>query len=462
MKIKGIRRKIENELVSWFHANDREAILIDGARQVGKTYIVREFGREHFSNVVELNFVKDKSLKKIFENVANESDIFTRISALPGVKLLPGKTLIFFDEVQECQEIVTYIKFLVDDGRYRYVLSGSLLGIELNNLRSTPVGYLRELKMYPLDFEEFIRALGLSDEVISHLKTCWSEKRIVDPVIHDRVKTLFKLYLVVGGMPAVVKKYLETENIAEVVKEQKSIIVEYRRDATKYAEKLKLKVLEAFDLIPEELNRKNKRFHVSDLSSGSRYAREEDNFIWLKSAGIGLQCTAVNDPRVPLRLSQNSGFFKLYMNDVGLLSALFMEGVQFKILSGETSINHGAIYENFIAQELTAHGFAIHYFMGEDIGEIDFMLQYDGKILPVEAKSGKHYRTHAALDNLMKNNGYGIDHAAVFSDYNVISNGSIDYFPVYMIMFYEHDKLPENAVYRKPSVEELKVNPRFV
>ena len=218
-----IRRKIEREIEAWHRAQINEALLIDGARQVGKTFIIREFGKRHFENVVELNFLKDKTLTGIFNGVANASDVLMRISALPKVKLIPRKTLILFDEVQECPEVVTYIKFLVDEGGYRYLLSGSLLGVELKDLRSAPVGYLRELTMYPIDFEEFSRAVGVNDDVVSHLRKCWIDRRPVDPVVHERMKAVFRLYLVVGGMPAAVQKYIDTENIAEVVKDQKGM-----------------------------------------------------------------------------------------------------------------------------------------------------------------------------------------------------------------------------------------------
>lgn len=456
-----IKRKIERDIEAWHAAHGKEALLIAGARQVGKTFIVREFAKRHFDNFVELNFLKDKALKEIFSGVANEGEVYTRISALPNVKMEPGKTLIFFDEVQECPEVATYIKFLVDAGEYRYILSGSLLGVELKDIRSAPVGYLRELTMYPLDFEEFAMAVGVNDEVMAHLRRCWQDGSPVDPVVHERMKTVFRLYLVAGGMPAVVQKYIDTENIAEVVKEQKGILVEYRRDATKYAKRIKLDILQVLDLLPEELNRKNKRFVVADVEKGGRYERLRDGFLWLKEAGVGLPCTAVCDPRVPLRLSQKSSFFKLYMNDVGLLSAMYMEGIQFKILSGETSINNGAIYENFVAQELTAHGFPLHYFMGENVGEVDFIVQHDGGILPIEAKSGKRYKTHAALDNLLGNEGYGVESAIVLSDGNSSRAPKIQYLPVYLVMFLERDRLPGNAVFKLPPMDGLKVNPHF-
>lgn len=455
-----IWRKIERELENWNAFGRKEALLIDGARQVGKTFIVREFARRHFKSFVELNFLKDKSLKKLFADVADEHEVLTRLSAVAGEKLIAGETLVFFDEIQECPEAVTYIKFLVDEGHYRYVMSGSLLGVELKDIRSVPVGYLRELMMYPVDFEEFVRAMGLSDEVLEHVKARFLEVKPVDPVVNDRMRKLLALYLVVGGMPAAVQAYLDTHNIAEVVKVQKGILVEYRKDAAKYDKKHKLQIHRVIDLLPEELSKKNKRFFISDLKSGGRYERLEDNFVWLKESGIGLPCTAVNDPKVPLRLSQDSGFFKLFANDVGLLAAMYMDGIQFRILSGETNINEGAIYENFVAQELKAHGFDLRYFVAEGIGEVDFIIQLDGESVPLEAKSGRHYKTHAALDRLLGNDGYGIRRSVVLSDYNVSREGKIDYLPAYMVMFLEHDRLPDDATYDLPSLD-VKINPHF-
>lgn len=455
-----IYRKILKEIEDWNALHRSEALLIDGARQVGKTFIVREFARSHFKSFVELNFLKDKKLKGLFLGVSDEKEVLTRISAVAGVKLIPNETLIFLDEIQECPEAVTYIKFLVDEGRYRYIMSGSLLGVELKDIRSVPVGYLRELTMYPVDFEEFARAMGVPDEVFSHLKTRFCEIKPVDPVVNDRMRKLFSLYLVVGGMPAAVQTYLDTQNISEVVKIQKGILVEYRKDAAKYDRKHKLQIHRVIDLLPEELNKKNKRFFISDLKDGGRYERMEGNFVWLKESGIALPCTVVDDPKVPLRLSQNSGFFKLFMNDVGLLAAMYMDGIQFKILSGDTSINSGSIYENFVAQELKAHGFELHYFMSDAIGEVDFIVQLDGKSVPLEAKSGRHYRTHAALDRLLGNEGYGIRRSIVLSDYNVSREKGVDYLPIYMVMFLEHDRLPTDATYVLPSLD-MTVNSHF-
>jgi len=307
--------------------------------------------------------------------------------------------------------------------------------------------------MFPLAFGEFVRAMGLPENVLEHLRTCWREEKPVDSVIHERMNVLLRLYLVVGGMPAAVQAYLDTHNVAEVVKVQRGILTEYRKDATKYVKERRLSILRVLDLLPEELNRKNKRFRISDVKAGSRYERLEDNFAWLQEAGIGLFCPVVTEAKVPLRLSQRSNFFKLFMNDVGLLSAMFMDGLQFKILSGETAINNGSVYENFLAQELTAHGFPLHYYNGEDVGEVDFIVEKDSRALPLEAKSGRHYKTHAALDALMAKRELDIPLAKVFSNANSSRQGRVVYQPIYLAMFLEHDALPTDARFELPSLD---------
>ena len=455
-----IKRKIDKEFESFHVSGRKEALLIDGARQVGKTFSIREYGKRHYESVVEINFLKDRDAWMLFDDVHDEKDVLTRLSSYGKGEMIPGKTLIFFDEVQECPEVVTYIKFLVDEGSFRYVLSGSLLGVELKDLRSAPVGYLREITMYPLDFEEFISAMGMNDQVSCHLKDCWEKVLPVDPVIHDRLKALLKLYLVVGGMPASVQTYLDTENIGEVVKVQKAILVEYRKDAAKYDRKHKLDIVRTLDLIPEELNDKNKRFMIADLKDRSRYDRLKDNFLWLKEAGIGLVCTSVDDPKVPLKLTQDSSFFKLFMNDVGLLSAMYMDNIQYRILSGAVDINNGSVYENFVAQELHAHGFELHYYQSKEVGEVDFLVVKDGKVLPVEAKSGRHYRSHAALNRLLARRDYGIGRAVVMSTGNTDRVPPIDYLPVYMVMFLDHDGLPCDLTFPRLSLD-LSVSPYF-
>lgn len=366
-----------------------------------------------------------------------------RLSALTDVPMIPGETLIFFDEVQECPEIVTAIKFLVEDGQYRYILSGSLLGVELKDIRSVPVGYLSILEMYPLDFREFCEANRVSQTVMDKLKECFEKKQPVDELIHEKMMELFRLYLIVGGMPAVVDAYIRTDNLKEVLRIQQGIVQLYYKDIAKYDKDNKLYLDEIFSLIPSELNNKNKRFIMKDLNENFRFSRYENSFIWLKEAGVALPVYCVQEPELPLLLSKSTNLFKLFLSDVGLLASMYEDGLQLKILSREKDINFGAIYENVAAQELKAHGFELYYFNSKKQGELDFVIEYKGNVLPLEIKSGKAYTRHNALDNVLKDERYAIPQALVFCNENISTVDKIVYLPIYMIGFLENEKIDE-------------------
>ena len=442
-----LKRKISKRLEQFFSDNGRYALLVDGARQVGKTFIIEDFARRHYENFIEINFVKTPSARRIFENVDDESDILEKLSTFSRKGLMRGKTLVFLDEVQECPEAVTYIKFLVQDGTCHYVLSGSLLGVELKNVRSVPVGFMDEVKMYPLDFEEFVLANGEREELIAAARKSWEERRPLDRLYHERLSKLFRLYLVVGGMPAAVQRYLDTHDISAVVKVQEQILVEYKKDITKYDKENSLRIREVFERIAPELNKKNKRFYVNSVKPGERTERLEDEFVWLKEAGVAIPSYVVDEPAVPLVLSKRSNLFKLFMNDVGLLAASYMDGIQLRILNSELDINFGSVYENAVAQELVAHGFLPSYYSSREHGEIDFVLETGGKILPIEVKSGKHYKRHRALNKLMECDEYGIESAIVFDDDAMDVVGKVFYAPIYMVMFLKKDSLPANMIY---------------
>jgi predicted AAA+ superfamily ATPase len=450
-----IKRKITDRLEKFFSDNGRYALLIDGARQVGKTYIIEDFARKHYDNFIEINFIKSNSAKRIFENVEDEKDVLEKLSTFSKRGLIRGKTLVFFDEIQECPEAVTYMKFLVQDGTCHYILSGSLLGVELKNVRSVPVGYMDEAKMYPLDFEEFVLANGEREELVAAARKAWEERRPLDRLYHERLSKLFRLYLVVGGMPAVVQRYLDTHDISAVVAEQKQVLVEYRKDIAKYDRENALRIREVFERIAPELNKKNKRFYVNSIKPGIRTERLEDEFVWLKEAGVAIPSYSVDEPTVPLMLSKRSNLFKLFMNDVGLLAASYMDGIQLKILNAELDVNFGSVYENVVAQELLAHGFSPFYYASRVHGEIDFMLEVKGMVLPVEVKSGKHYRRHRALNRVLSEKTYGIKEAIVFDDSALEVEGGIFYAPIYMVMFLKKDEFPEKMIYTVGSPLEV-------
>ena len=370
-----------------------------------------------------------------YRGARDSKDILLRISALTNQEFIPGETLIFFDEVQLCPEIVTAIKFLVEDGKYRYILSGSLLGVHLNDLRSEPVGYMGVKEMYPLDFEEFITNIGVQESVISTLKEAWLQHAAVDEVVHAKMMELFHLYLIVGGMPAAVNAYLSDNNLQHVRAAQLEILHLYRRDISQYDRNNKFAIEEIFNLIPSELNAQNKRFILKSLNEKARFSRYENSFLWLQRAGVGLPIYNVEEPQVPLLLSKTRNLFKLFQSDVGLLAAQYAGGIQLRLLQGETDINFGAIYENAIAQELVAHGLSPYYYNNKKRGEIDFVIELNGEVLPIEVKSGKNYKAHSALDKVLNCESYHFSQAIVFNNYNLHTVGSIVYAPVYMVMF---------------------------
>ena len=444
-----IKRKKENEMQNYL-LNNKRALLVTGARQVGKTFTIRKVGKACFEHFVEVNFVERPEALKLFEEAEGTQDLLLRLSAFTNRKLVPGKTLIFFDEVQECKEMVTAVKFLVEEGSYKYVMSGSLLGVELNDLRSVPVGYLDEMEMYPLDLEEFANALGISDDVIAHLQECFVQHKPVDAFIHGRMLDLVRHYLLIGGMPAVVQKYLDTNNLKSVLEQQRGIIRTYKRDITKYDAGHKLQIEEIYDLIPAELNAKNKRFTLKELGEKARFARYEGGLLWLNDAGVAIPTYNVEEPKVPLLLNKQRNLFKLFLNDVGLLAAMYGDNIQLRLLSGDNYINYGAVYENFVAQELNAHGFAnghgLYYFNSKKQGELDFVIEYNGAVLPIEVKSGKNYERHRALSNVVKNEQYAVNQAFVFCQDNVSVREKAVYLPIYMLMFLDQPKLDDLIV----------------
>lgn len=428
-----LKRKIDNYIRNYYKTT-RNALLVTGARQTGKTFSIREFGKT-FKSFIEINFVDNPEAAEAFRDAKGSADILLRLSAITSVPLIKGETLIFFDEVQKCPEIVTAVKFLVDEGSYRYILSGSLLGVSLKDLRSEPVGYMGVVDMYPLDFEEFISAVGISGNVIGALRNSWENRIPVDGFLHSKMMELFRLYLVTGGMPAAVSKYLESNNLQEVMAIQQDIIRLYKRDIAQYDPDNKLYIEDIFDLIPPELNAKNKRFILKRLNENAKFERFRNSFLWLKNAGVAIPVYNVEEPKMPLLLTRSRNLFKLFQSDIGLLAAQYAEGIQLRIIKGDKDINFGSIYENAVAQELTAHSLTPYYYNNKKRGEIDFVIETGGKILPIEVKSGKDYETHHALSNIMDCGEYELDEAIVLNNENLYVKGKVTYAPIYMIMF---------------------------
>lgn len=436
-----LKRKISDYLESYFTPNRREALLITGARQVGKSYAIREFGKSHYSSFIEINLLEDSIARTSISKASNSKDLLLRITAIASQPLIKGKTLIFFDEVQVVPEIVTAIKFLVEEGSYQYVLSGSLLGIGLKGISSMPVGYLTVKEMYPLNLEEFYRACGISDNIFSVLEEAFKAEREIDSIIHRKLMELFRLYLIVGGMPAVVQTYLDTNDIKKVVNKQREILSMYVEDISQYDINNKLYIKDIFNLIPAELNNPNKRFILKNLNENAKFSRLEDSFIWIREAGVAIGVYNIEEPKLPLELAKLRNLFKLFSNDVGLLACQYADGIQLRILNNDIDINYGSIYENAVAEELYSHGLKLYYFNSKKQGELDFVIKLDDKILPIEVKSGKNYLRHNALKNVIENKDYDIEKAYVLYNENIKRVGNIVYLPIYLMMFIKNREI---------------------
>ncbi len=430
-------RKVKKDIEEWL-SNSKDALLVTGARQVGKSYIIRETLKENNIDFVEFNFIKQTSLIDIFNSTIKEdASNFIMALSVAAKRELNSTTVIFFDEIQECKEIVTIIKFLVERGVYRYILSGSLLGVELVNLRSAPVGYLTTIDMYPMDLEEFYIANGLSSSVFEMLKDSFEKVEAVDPFIHNALIDAFYKYLIVGGMPEAVQTFVETGDIEKVKKIHNKIYREYLKDFTKYEKEKKLKLINTYNLIPSELNMKNKRYIFNNLNEELHFDRYENSFNWLIDAGVALPVYNVTEYMIPLEASKKSNLFKLFLSDVGLLTTYYGSATILKLLEKGKDINCGAMFENAVAQELKAHGFKLYYFNNKKHGEVDFLVEYKSELLMIEIKSGKDYQIHSALSYFLSVNSF--NKAFVFSNYNVNKKGNIIYLPIYMIMFLYND-----------------------
>ena len=451
-----LTRTVDRILIDHFKIS-KTTLLIEGARQIGKTFSIRQFGKK-FKTYIEINFIEQPEAISLFKELSNTKDLLARRSLFTKQKLIKRDTLIFFDEVQICPEVITYIKFLVDEGSYNYILSGSLLGIEINDLRSVPVGYLTIKRMFPLTFREFALNLGLNSSILENLETSFKEKKPVDDFIHKKMMELFRVYLVVGGMPAAVNRYIETNNLNEVIDIQNQIVNLYKKDITQYDKNNKLAIAQIFELIAPQLNSQNKRFIIKDIKSGVKFDRYENSFLWLKDAGFALPVYNVETPKIPLKLSKSRSLFKLFMSDVGLLASEYSQGIQLKIISGDDKLNYGAIFENYIAQELTACEHDLYYYNNKKRGELDFLIEYDGEVLPIEVKSGKDYKVHRALSNIMDCGEFNLNRALIFNNSNLKVEGKLTYAPIYMAMFLKQEISDEDSIFK---IDLSELNKRF-
>lgn len=440
-------RKAERILKNWKENTKKKALLVTGARQTGKTYIIREFGKANYKHFAEINFITTPSAAEIFSGDLNADTLIMNLTAFLGMPLEKGETLIFLDEIQECPNARTAIKFLVDDNRFDYIESGSLLGVNYKSVPSYPVGYEDVFQMYPMDFEEFCIANDLQNEVLEYLQSCYLEKKAVSASVHNTLLDLFKHYVIVGGMPAVVQSFVDTHDIGQVIALQKDIILQYRQDISQYASGAQqAKITHIFDQIPSQLDEKNRRFKLASIDKRARLRTYDDAFVWLQDAGVALPCYNLNAPVAPLKINEQSRLFKLFLNDSGLLAAMSLENIQFEILQGNMSINMGSILENVFATQLKANGFTLRYLNKDKTGEVDFVIQQGSHVIPVEIKSGKDYASHSALDNTLNVSDWNLNQAVVFCKGNVAQKGKITYLPWYMVMFFKQSTTKNQQV----------------
>ena len=434
-------RKIKAYISDFLKSDPQKILIIDGARQVGKSYIIREAGTELFENYVEINLLEDSLNNRYFANTKSTSDFYLQLSMIAGDRLKEKEnTLIFLDEIQAYPHLLTLLKFLNQDNRFTYIASGSLLGITLSQTSSIPMGSIEVKQMYPMDFEEFLIANNFGELAISALKEKFNKRETLEESIHNNLLGLFKKYLLSGGLPEAVKTFVETNNIISVRTIQNQIHEYYGMDASKYDLEHKLKIKRIFDMIPSTLENKKKRIVVQDIENkkGKRFSSYQDEFDYLINAGVALEVKAISTPVFPLNEHSGKNLLKLYLNDVGILSGILYQNNIRAILDSENSINLGTLYEAVVAQELKAHGKQLFYYDNKSKGEVDFLINdYDSlSILPIEVKSGKDYSVHSALNSFLQNKDYNVSKAIVLSNERKVTTTSkgITYMPVYYVM----------------------------
>lgn len=434
-------RKDSIIIEEWLKRSDK-ALLVTGARQIGKTWLIREEIAKSGYCKFEVNFIDQPDLVDYLNVKMSANEFLVKLKMIMPEDCKPQETVVFFDEIQKCPEIVTKIKFLVEEGSFKYVMSGSLLGVELKGITSVPVGYLTVLRMYPMDFEEFMIANNVSKTTLEMLKAKFETCQPVDEFIHQKLLSLFFIYLIVGGMPDAVKIYIATKDIREVDKVQRDIVALYKEDFSQYeSEDKKLKLISIYDIIPAELNKQNKKFVFTMLNKELKFDRYENSFLWLKDAGVALPVYNVEAPVIPLKASKSSNVFRLFSNDTGLLTSAYPAETKLELINKNSEVNNGAHFENAVAQQLTANGLEPYFCKKKNIGELDVLVEMDGKVVPIEVKSWKAYKAHKSLDNFMKISDYHIEKAYVLSVANMEQEGSVVYLPIYMCYLLKERKI---------------------
>lgn len=438
-------RKIEKLIEEHLKSDSKKILLIDGARQVGKTYIIRHVGQRLFENYIEINMAEDSLGNRLFENAKTVEDFYLQVSMLAGSKMKSKEnTLIFIDEIQAYPHLLTLLKFLSQDNRFTYIASGSLLGVTLSQTTSIPMGSIRKVRMFPLDFEEFLYANGIGELAVNSMREKFENLQALDEQTHNKMLDLFRKFLLVGGLPDAVNSYIAERNIQSVREIQAEIHDYYAADASKYDKEKRLNIRRVYDLIPSNMENKKKRVVAQSIENkkGKTFSDYSDEFEYLISAGISLQVQAISNPVFPLIESAGKNLIKLYLNDTGILTGILYGNNIRAVLDDEKSINLGSVYETAVASELAAHGYKLFYYDNRSKGEVDYLIDdYNSlSVVPIEVKSGKDYTVHSALNTFVQNEDYHIKRAFVVSNERTVTqSGKIIYIPIYYVMFFDPD-----------------------
>ena len=428
-----LKRKIVSELEMWEKEENKKALLLKGARQVGKTTSVREFAQRHYAHFVEINFEKFPTAKQAFSGNLDANTIISQLSIMGFGPFVEHQTLVFFDEIQTCPNARTAIKFLVEDGRFDYIESGSLLGLNYADVSSYPVGFEYSVNMYPLDFEEFLWAKGVAENAIEPLKTALHNRQAVSDFMHEQLSKYYREYLIVGGMPEVVNTYLQDADFSKTLQVQRSILDSYRDDIAKYAGSEKTKAKLFFDAIPSELSKEKKRFIIADIEQRATAQKYENAAQWLIDAGIAYFSYNTHDLLLPFEQYEKRNLYKVFLLDTGLLCSMWREPIQWQVLQGDLDINEGALTENYVAAELVKKGYTLHYYDHKSRQELDFLIAKDNKIDILEVKSGNDYKRHASLDTAMQKQDIPLGESIVFCKFAMEKEGDIQYIPLYAL-----------------------------
>lgn len=442
-----LKRKISSQIEDFLKSKSNKMLIVEGARQIGKSFIIRHIGKRMFPNYIEINMEQDRQNNRIFAHATSIEKFYLALSTIAGDKMKDKKsTLVFIDEIQAYDHLLTLAKFLVADGKFTYIASGALLGVTLKKTQPIPLGSIRLMSMHPLDFEEFLWANGVGELAIDNMRNCFESKTALDDSMHRQMTDFFRRYLLVGGFPDAVNAFINTHNIMEVRSIQDDIHTLYGDDASKYEQEAlrKLRIKSIYDMMPSNLENKKKRIKVKDIEgkTGKRTSDYQDEFDYLVSSGIALEVNAISKPTYPLIQNAGKNLLKLYMNDTGIFTNILYGNNIKPILEDIRSINLGAVYENVVAQELKAHGFSLYYYDNKKNGEVDYLIDdtRDLTTIPLEVKSGKDYKQHSALDKFLQIPEYNIKRAYVLSnERQVTEENGITYIPIYYIMFFHHN-----------------------